>query len=79
MPLSGRENMLVHLVRRPCESRAYDAAEVGVVDRPGADGGCTVEFGQGDLVEMHLDIEDDADTIVLPGTPRPHVVSCAGR
>jgi len=76
---SPAENVLVHLVRRPCESRAFDAAEVGIVEQPGADVGCTVEFGQGDLVEFHLDIQDDADTIVLPGTPGAYVVSCARR
>jgi hypothetical protein len=75
---SPTENVLVHLVRRPCESRAFDAAEVGMADRPGADG-CTVEFGQGDLVEMHLDVGDGADTIVMPGTPGAYVVSCARR
>jgi alpha-glucosidase len=75
---SPAENMLVHLVRRPCESRTFDAAEVGMADRPGADA-CTVEFGQGDLVEMHLDVGDGADTIVLPGTPGAYVVSCTRR
>jgi alpha-glucosidase len=76
---SPTEHVLVHLVRRACESRQFDAAEVGLVERPGADGGCTVEFAQGDLVELHLGVGDRGSTIVLPGTPGAYVVSCARR
>ncbi len=76
---SPTENVLVHLVRRPCEPRAFDTARVGLVDRPGAHGGCTVVFGQGKLVELRLGGGDDADTIVLPGTPGAYVVARAGR
>ena len=76
---SPTENVLVHLVRRPCESRPLDTAKVGIADRPGADDGYAVEFGRGDLVEFHLDVGDDPDMIVLPGTPGAYVVSCARR
>jgi alpha-glucosidase len=74
---SPTENVLVHLVRRPCESREFDTAEVGLVDRPGAGGGCTVEFGQRNLVELRPGVGARRSTIVLPGTPGAYVVSCA--
>jgi alpha-glucosidase len=76
---SPMENMLVHLVRRPCESRAFDTSRSGMVDVPGADDGDAVEFGQGTLVVLHLDVNAATDTIVLPGTPGAYVVSCARR
>jgi alpha-glucosidase len=72
---SPAEHVLVHLVRRACEARAFDAASVGIVDRRGADDVCAVEFGQADLVVLDV----GAHTIVLPGTPGAYVVSCARR
>jgi alpha-glucosidase len=76
---SPTENVLVHLVRRPCDSREFDTVQVGLVDRPDAGHGCTVEFGQGDLVELRPGVGDRGGTIVLPGTPGAYVVSCARR
>jgi alpha-glucosidase len=72
---SPAEHVLVHLVRRACEARAFDAASVAIVDRWGADDVCAVEFGQADLVVLDV----GAHTIVLPGTPGAYVVSCARR
>jgi alpha-glucosidase len=76
---SPTENVLVHLVRRPCESREFDTVQVGLVDRPDADGGCTVEFGRRDLVELRPGVGHRGGTIALSGTPGAYVVSCARR
>jgi alpha-glucosidase len=76
---SATENMLVHLVRRPCTSRTFTAEEVGVIEHPGADDWCAGEFGAGNLVELHLASHGEPTTIVLPGTPGAYLVSCARR
>ena len=76
---SAAENVLVHLVRRPCESRTFLATEVGIVEQPGADGWCVVEFGDRNLVQLSIGSHGDPNTVVLPGTPGAYVVSCARR
>ncbi len=72
------ENVVVHLVRRPCEQRTFLAHEVGIIETPDADR-CAVEFGQSNLVELHPAAGGDPNTIVLPGTPGAYVVSCTRR
>ena len=76
---SATENMLVHLVRLPCTSRTFTAEEVGVIEHPDADDWCAVEFGAGNLVELHLASRGEPTTIVLPGTPGAYLVSYARR
>jgi alpha-glucosidase len=76
---SATENMLVHLVRRSCDSRSVQADEVGIAERAGADDWYAVEFGQRDLVQFHLARDGEPTSIVLPGTPGAYVVSCARR
>ena len=81
---SATENVLVHLVRRSCEPRTFVAHEIGVIEHPGPDDSgvddwCAVEFGEGNLVEVHLAAGSEPMTIVLPGTPGAYVVSCARR
>ncbi len=76
---SATENMLVHLVRRPCESRTFAADEIGIIEHPGADDWCAVEFGDGTLVELHLAPGGQATSVVVPGTPGAYLVSCARR
>ncbi len=76
---SDTQNMLVHLVRRPCASRRFAPADIGLVADPRTDDWTAVEFGQGDLVEVHLGADTELTTIVLPGTPGAYLVSCARR
>jgi alpha-glucosidase len=76
---SAVEDVLVHLVRRSCDSRSFRVDEVGIAARAGADDRCAVEFGPGDLVEFHHAASGEPTSIVLPGTPGAYVVSCARR
>jgi hypothetical protein len=76
---SGTRSMLVHLVRQPCASRRFAPAGIGLIVDPGADDRTAVEFGQGNLVEVHLGAGTEPSTIVLPGTPGAYLVSCARR
>jgi alpha-glucosidase len=71
---SASEIVLVHLVRRPCESRSVLARHLGIIERPDTDR-VSVEFGDADLVELHIAHGDTPTTIVLPGTPGAYVVS----
>jgi len=76
---SATETMLVHLVRRPCESRTFTADEVGIIEHPAADDWRVAEFGEVDLVELRLASRGEPTTVVLPGTPGAYLVSCARR
>jgi alpha-glucosidase len=76
---SDTETLLVHLVRRPCGERTFNARDVGTIEEFGADGGGTVEFGDRDLIETTPARGGTEATIVLPGVPGAYVVSCARR
>jgi alpha-glucosidase len=76
---SSTGNVLVHLVRRPCGTRRFTADDLGVDERAGAGDWCAVEFGEGDLVEVHPATGGEPTSIVVPGTPGAYVVSCAPR
>jgi alpha-glucosidase len=76
---SAVEDVLVHLVRRSCDSRSFRVDEVGIAARAGADDRCAVGFGPVDLVEFHHAASGEPTSIVLPGTPGAYVVSCARR
>lgn len=76
---SATETMLVHLVRRPCESRTFTADEVGIIEHPDADDWRVAEFGEVDLLESRLASRGEPTTIVLPGAPGAYLVSCARR
>ena len=74
---SATENVLVHLVRRPCESRTFTASEVGIVDQTDPDGWCGPAFGQADQIELHLATTGEPTRVVLPGVPGAHVMACS--
>ena len=77
---SPTENVLVHLVRRPCETRTFSPAEIGLIETADdADDWCAVEFGAGDLVVVRADTDGRGVAITLPGAPGAWVVSCARR
>ncbi len=74
---SATENVLVHLVRRPCESRTFAAADVGIVHPTDPDGWCGPAFGHGDHI-LHLATGGGEPThVVLPGVPGAYVVACS--
>jgi alpha-glucosidase len=76
---SATELVLVHLVRRLCDERTFTGHDVGVVDRSGADGHWSIEFGDPALVDPAPRRNDVDATIVLPGVPGAYVVSCPRR
>jgi alpha-glucosidase len=76
---SATETVLVHLVREQCEKRSFSAHDIGLIERDGAAGGWTIEFGDPDLIDVTPPQGDAGATIVLPGVPGAHVVSCARR
>ena len=74
---SATENVLVHLVRRPCKSRTLAAADVGIVLQTDPDGWCGPAFGHGDHI-LHLATGGGEPThVVLPGVPGAYVVACS--
>lgn len=74
---SATETVLVHLVRQTCEERMFTGHDVGPIEQTGADGWCTVEFGDPELIGLTSAQGRSGTTIVLPGVPGAYVVSCA--
>ncbi len=74
---SPTENVLVHLVRRPCESRTFLPSEVGIVEPTDPDGWCAPAFGQGNLIELDLAPSGELTQVVLPGVPGAYVMACS--
>ena len=74
---SPAENVLVHLVRRPCVSRTFLPSEVGIVEQTDPDGWCGPAFGQGDLIELHTATSGELTHVVLPGVPGAYVLACS--
>ena len=74
---SATENVLVHLVRRPCESRTFAATDVGLVQQTDPNGWCEPVFGHGDHI-LHLAADGgEPKHVVLPGVPGAYVVACS--
>jgi len=73
---SATENVLVHLVRRPCETRTFVATDVGIVHQTDPDGWCAPAFGHGGHI-LHLETSGEPTHVVLPGVPGAYVVACS--
>ena len=74
---SATENVLVHLVRRPCESRTFAMTDVGLVQQTDPDGWCGPVFGHGDHI-LHLAADGgEPKHVVLPGVPGAYIVACS--